>query len=118
MLSFRLDNALNGPFAVRPEPGGLGHEQHADAILARRRQVDAALGANRAQMGVRYLDEDSGAIAGARIRADGAPVGEAFQELQTLADDLVAFPVLYVGDKADAARIVLVARVVEPLFLG
>jgi len=69
-------------------------------------------------MFVRHLDEDSGAIAGARVSPDRTPVGEVFQDLQTLADYLVTLSVLYVRDKADSARVVLIARIVESLFFG
>ena len=118
LLSFGLDNAFDDPFAVRPGPGGLGHEQHPDAIFARRRQLDADIPASRPQMFVGHLDENAGAIASARVSPDRTPVGEVFQDLQTLADYLVTLSVLYVRDKADSASVVLIARVVESLFFG
>jgi len=69
-------------------------------------------------MFVRHLDENTGAIARARVSADRTPVGEVFQDLQTLADYLVTLSVLYVRDKADSACVVLIARIVESLFFG
>src|SRR5262249_62222414 len=58
------------------------------------------------------------AIARPGIGPGGAAVGEVLQDLQALLDDRVAFPTLDVSDEADAARVVLAGRVVQPLGLG
>ena len=118
MLSFRLDKLFDDTNAVRPRPFGLRHKHHADAVIARLRKIDPDVAANGAQMGVRHLNENARAVAGQRVGADRATMSEVFQNLQTLIDDPVAFPVLYVRNETDPARIVLVARVVEPLLLG
>jgi hypothetical protein len=68
-------------------------------------------------MFVRHLDQDSGAIARARVSANRTPMGEVFQDLKTLANDLVTLPVLYVRYEADSASIVFISRIVESLFL-
>ena len=49
------------------------------------------------------------------IGADGAAMVQIDQDLQTLTDDLLRFSALDVGHKANAARIVLVPRIVETL---
>ena len=67
---------------------------------------------------VRYLNEASGAIAGTRIRSNRTAVGEILQNLQTLENNLVTLSVLYVCYEADPASVMLITRVVEPLFFG
>ena len=44
-------------------------------------------------------------------------MGQAFEYGQTFPDDLVALAPLDIGDEADAAGIVFVGRVVQPLLL-
>ena len=95
----------------------LRQEAHGDGVVAGRRQVDARLARPVAQQGVGDLDQAAGAVAHQRVGADGAAVVEIDQDLQALADDVVRLPALDVGHEADAARVVLVARVVKPLFL-
>ena len=118
MLAFRPDELFDDTDAVRPRPVVARQEQHADAVIARLGQIDADVGADRAQMGIRHLDQDSRPVARQRVRADRAAVGQVLQNLQALLDDPVALPVPYVDDESDPARIVLVARVVEPLLPG
>ncbi len=67
---------------------------------------------------VRNLDQHAGAIAGLRIAAAGAAVSQVDQNLNALDDNVVRLLALDVGDKADAAGIVLVARVVKTLRRG
>jgi len=69
-----------------------------------------------AQQPVRHLDHAAGAVAHQRVGADRAAVIEIDQNLQTAADDIVRLSALYVRNKADAARVVLVARIIEALF--
>jgi len=59
------------------------------------------------------MHQDARAVARAGVGADGAAVREPVEELQALADDGVAAGPLDVRNKADAARIVFVGRVVE-----
>src|SRR5262249_8815449 len=51
---------------------------------------------------------------GARIGADGAAVLEVEQDGERVGDDLVRLAALDVGDEADAARILVERRVVQP----
>ena len=95
----------------------LVHRQkaHRHGVAAGRRQFEAALAGPMAQQRVRHLDHAAGAVAHQRVGADRAAMVEIDEDLQPAADDIVRFSALDVRDKADAARIVLVARIVEAL---
>ena len=67
------------------------------------------------EKGVRNLDQNAGAVAGLRIAAAGAAVRQVDQDLNALQDDVVRLAALDIGDKADAAGVVLVLRAVEAL---
>ena len=66
---------------------------------------------------MRNLDQDSGAIPGLRIAPARAAMREIDQDLDALQDDVVRFPSLNIGDKADTAAIVLMLRTIQPLRL-
>ena len=87
---------------------------HRDGIAAGHRQFDAATPSPMAQQLVGHLDHAAGAVAHQRVGADRAAMVEIDEDLQAAPDDIVRFPALDVRDKADAARIVLVPRIVEP----
>ena len=70
-----------------------------------------------AEKRVRHLHEDAGAVAGVLLAAAGAAVLQVEQDLERLADDVVRLAVLQVDDEADAAGIVLVARIVQTLLV-
>ena len=94
------------------------HEDVADGVAAGRRQVEAELLALLLEEVVRDLNEHAGAVAGQRVGAHGAAVLEIGENLQRVGNDLMRLAALQVGDEADAARIVLVRRVVKPLRSG
>ncbi len=97
-------------------PGGLArHEQRADGVFAGVRQLEADLGRLAHEEGVRDLHQDAGAVAGARIGADGAAMLEIAENADRIGDDLMRLLALDVGDEADAAGILLQAEVVEAL---
>ena len=81
---------LLGGDRLDPLPGGRGgvvglrQKGDADGVRAGRRQVEAGLGA---QERVRDLDQDAGAVPGARVGTRGAAVVEVAQRLQALGDD-------------------------------
>ena len=79
---------------------------------AARSRASAALAAKEL---VRHLRQNAGAVAGQRIAAAGAAVGQIDQDLQARADDLVALLAAHVDDEADAAGVVLVRGIVEAL---
>ena len=95
----------------------LRHEPVADAVLADRRQLDALPSHLLAEEAVRYLHEHARPVAHQRIGSHRAAMGEVFQHGEAVADDLVRLDVLHLGDEADAAGIVFVARIVKPLAL-
>jgi len=114
-LSFGLDRALDFLDAGMAGSGFLRQENHADAVLAARRQFDALLGHFFTIELIRDLDQETGTIALQRVGADGTTVIQIFQDQQTLLDDIVALLALDVGDKANAASVVLVGGVVQTL---
>ncbi len=59
-----------------------------------------------------------GAVAHQRIGTDRTPVVEVLEDLQALLDDAVRLRTLDVRDEADAAGVVLVGRVVQPVLRG
>ncbi len=93
----------------------LRQEAHGDGIVAGRRQLDAGGAGPIAQQAIGHLDQAAGAVAHQRVGADRAAMVEIDQDLQAAADDLVRLAALDVGDKADAARIMFVARIVKSL---
>ena len=94
-----------------------GQKAHGHAVSARLGQLHSQLAALAHEKGVGNLDQDAGAVAGLRVAARGAAMGEVDQHLEALADNLVALFAADVGDKPHAAGIVLIARVIEALRL-
>jgi hypothetical protein len=64
---------------------------------------------------VRNLNQHTGAVAGLRIAAAGAAVGQVDQDLNALLNDGVSLLSADAGYKADAAGVVLGRRVIEAL---
>ena len=91
-------------------------ENDAAAVLARDRQLDARLPAHLFVEGVRHLDQDAGAVARVDLGAAGAAVVQVLEHLDRLLDDPVRLLALDVDHESLATGVVLVARVVEPLF--
>ena len=96
----------------------LVHRQkaHRDRVAARRRQFETARPGPIAQQAVRHLDHAAGAVADQRVGPDRAAVVEIDQDLQPAADDIVRFSAFDIRDKADAAGVVLVARIIKAFF--
>lgn len=65
------------------------------------------------QEAVRDLDHDPGTVTGVRLGARGAAVLEIHQRHDRLVDDVATAPPMHVHDERHAARVVLVAWVVE-----
>ncbi len=112
-LALGLDGALELLHAGQARRVLLGQEDHADAVLAGRRQHDALRGHLGAVELVRDLDQDAGAVAHQRVGADRAAVVEVLEDLQALLDDRVRLQALDVRDEADAAGVVLVGGRIE-----
>ena len=59
------------------------------------------------------LQQDAGAIASLGVGAHGAAVLEVLEDRQPVAHHAVALGIMDIGDEADAAGIVFVARIVK-----
>ena len=92
----------------------LGHEDMADRVVARIRQLDAEPGGLLLHEGVGNLHQDAGAVPGDRVGADRSAVLEIFEDAQRILDQLVRGAALEIGDKADAAGVVFAPRIIEP----
>ena len=80
--------------------------------------MHAQLGALAHKKGVRNLDQDARAVAGLRVAAGRAAMGEVDEDLEALADDLVALLAANARDQSHAAGIVLIPWMIEALRLG
>src|SRR5262249_26649777 len=115
VLPFVLDRALDLVFAGDARRGIARQDHHADAVLARRRQLHSLLRHLLAVKAIRDLDQDAGAIGKLRIPAYRAAMREVAQHREPLLDDGVRLAALDVGDEAYAAGVMLVFRPVKPL---
>ena len=59
----------------------------------------------------------SGAVTGQGVCTHGTPMGDVLEYLQSLADDVMAFVALDVGDEAHATCVMFVAGVVQTLLV-
>src|SRR5439155_11816423 len=116
-LALVLDGALDLVFAGVARGGVARQEHHADAVLARRRQLHALLRHLLAEEAVGDLDQQARTVGELRVIAHGAAVSEVSQHRQALLDDGVRLPALDVGYEADAAGVMLVVRVIQALSL-
>ena len=103
----------------RAAPRGLGgiagKEDEPGSVALGGGESDPERGALAREEGVRDLDEDARAVTRVDFTATGAAVEEVLEHLEGLGHDGVRPSPLHVHHEADAAGIVLVARVVEPL---
>ena len=86
-------------------------ERGADGVAPAARELEVD---DLAQEGVGDLHQDAGTVAGVGLGAGGTSVVEVAQRGQRLGHDVVAGHTGQGRDKGHAARVVLVARVVEP----
>ncbi len=101
--------------AVLAVLGILRQENEAGAIIAERRQMQTDRWRLMREKPVRHLDQNTGAVAGIGLAAAGAAMFQIDQDLQGVLNDLMALAVLEIGDEADAARVMLVARIIKSL---
>jgi hypothetical protein len=76
-----------------------------------------SFGKNFAVILVRQLNQNTGAVAHQLIGTDRAAMGEILQNEQALGNNRVTFMALNMGDKTDAAGIMLVGAVVQAVLL-
>ena len=107
LLEHRLDLLAHGRIARQEHQPG--------AIAALRRQVDPEPIGLLPEEAVRHLHQDAGAVAGVDLASARAAMQQVDEQLQRLADDAVGLLALDVNDEADAAGVVLVPRIVQPL---
>ncbi len=110
------DGALDLAHAGRLGGAVARQEDHADAVGSRLGQLRPAPGHLLAEERVGNLHQQPGAVAVQRIGAGGAAVAQVVEDGEALLHDFVRLAALDVRDEAHAARVVLVARVVEALF--
>ena len=87
-------------------------EEKAGAVMAFGRQEDVLLGADFAQEVVWDLNEDARPVAGVYLAAAGAPVLQILERDDAVPHDLVRLFAVQPHDKANAAGVVFVLRVV------
>jgi hypothetical protein len=95
-----------------------GKKNHAYAIFFGRRQFNTLLGHLFAIVLIRQLDQNARAVAHQLVGTDRAAMGEILQDEQALLNDRMTFMAFYMGDKTDAAGIMLVGGVVKAVLLG
>jgi hypothetical protein len=101
--------AMKAVFHIR----GQEHRSHPiSAGLGQRKvQLFALLG----EEPMRHLDQDSSPIAGVALAAARSAVLQVQQYLDALLDNVMGLPAQHVYDETQAAGIVFVPRIVEPL---
>ena len=93
--------------------GVLRQEAHRHRVATERRQCQVVLLRPVAQQLVRHLDQAAGAVAHQRVGTDRAAMIQIDQDLQPASDDIVRLSALDVDDEAHAARVMLVAGIVQ-----
>ncbi len=117
-LALVLDRAFDFILACQPRGRFLRQEDHAHAVLAVRRQLDAPASHFLAKELVGDLDQNPGSVAGQRIRADRPAMGKILEDKQALLDDRMAADTLDVRNEPHATGIMFVGRIVEALLRG
>ena len=91
------------------------HEERADGVFAGLGQGETEPLRLLGEELVRDLDQDAGAVAGARVGADRAAMLEIAQDGEGILDQLVRGAALDVGNEADAAGILFERGIVKSL---
>src|ERR1019366_8109443 len=92
------------------------HEDHPDAVLTLRRQLESQARSLGAEKFVRKLNQNSGPVAGQRIASTAAAMGQVVEDLQALVNDIVRALALDIDYEADAAGVMLMRRIVEAMW--
>ncbi len=93
-------------------------KRHAHGVMAGLGQSESKLGAFAREECMRNLNQNARAIPGFRVASAGTTMSQVQQNLNALADNVVTLMAADAGDKANAASIVLVRRVIEALSGG
>ena len=86
-------------------------EQHADAVVSGRWQREAEFLGFPGEKLVRGLNQNTGAVAGARVGADRAAMFEVEQDRQRVFDDPMRLAPLDIGNESDTAGIFFQRRI-------
>ena len=92
-----------------------GQEAHGHGVFAGRRQIDAVVLGPGAIERVGNLNQNPGPVADQRVGAHRAAVVQIDQNLQTRLHDFMRFAAFDIGYKPNAARIMLVTRIIQSL---
>ena len=115
VLALFDDDAPERLLRLPPLGGVARQEHHADAVGPGGGQPEAGRVRGLAEELVRQLQQHAGAVARVHLAAAGAAVQQVDRHFERLPDELVRPLALDVHDEPDAARVVLEARVVQPL---
>ena len=115
---FLAHDPLHDALALQPRMRFHRQEHHAHAVLARGRQREPQFGAFAREETVRDLNQHARAVAGFRVATARAAMRQVDQNLDSLDDDVVRLVASHTGHEADAASVVLVARIVKTLGWG
>ena len=112
-LSLGGDVVFQQPDREVARVGILRQKAHRHRIVPGRRQRQVVLLGPVAQQRVRHLDQAAGAVAYQRVSAHRAAMIQVDQDLQPTFDDVVRLSAFDVDHEAHAARVMLVARIVQ-----
>ena len=107
LLAFFAHDGGDNFFTSRTCRGSARQEQHTDGIVPGLRQLNVLFAELAAQKTVRYLNQDTCTIARQFVGTGGATVTEVIQYLQALFDNDMAALAADVGNKTNAAGVVL-----------
>ena len=96
----------------------LREEQHGDAVVAFVGQQVAAFLGLLAEEVVRHLEQDAGAVAGVALQARATTMLKVDENRQGVVNHLMRTDALEVSQRADAARVMLELRTIEPARSG
>ncbi len=91
----------------------LWQEKEAHAILAFSRKLEAFSFGYFAHECIGHLDQNTGAVACFRVGTNGAAMFQILKYFQAISDHVMAFAVVNIGYKANAAGVMLVFWIVE-----
>ena len=117
-LTLRCHELGDGSLTARPRLGVPGQKNKPGCIRAGSREHHAELCALLAQEDIRDLNEDPCPVACQVIGAHRTAVVQIDENLEPPTDDLMTFAILDIGNKADAARIVLAAWIIKTQSMG
>ncbi len=118
LLAFFGSNFCEFVFADFALAVVLRQKRGADAVQPGIRQFKSQFCTLTRKKSMGNLKKDARAVAGVRIRAARASVGEVAKDRQRLTDNLVRFFAFNVDDKSCAAGIMLEIGVIQPLLRG